>query len=41
MANKVAVIILCYSSSDKRFQQWKRSHLYLINRYSGDFWIGK
>lgn len=25
----------------KRFQQWKRSRLYFINRYSGDSWIGK
>lgn len=25
----------------KRFQQWKRSRLYFINRYSGDCWIGK
>lgn len=24
-----------------RFQQWKRSRIYFINRYSGDFWIGK
>lgn len=25
----------------KRFQQWKRSRLYFINRYSDDSWIGK
>lgn len=25
----------------KRFQQWKRSRLYFINRYSNDFWFGK
>lgn len=25
----------------KRFQHWKRSRLYFINRYSGDSWIGK
>lgn len=25
----------------KRFQQWKRSRLYFIDRYSGDSWIGK
>lgn len=25
----------------KRFQQWKHSRIYFINRYSGDCWIGK
>lgn len=25
----------------KRFQQWKRSRIYFIDRYSGDVWIGK
>lgn len=25
----------------KRFQQWKRSRIYFINRYSGDSWIGR
>jgi len=25
----------------KRFQQWKRSRIYFINRYSDDSWIGK
>lgn len=25
----------------KRFQQWKRSRIYFINRYSEDSWIGK
>lgn len=25
----------------KRFQHWKRSRLYFIDRYSGDSWIGK
>ncbi len=25
----------------KRFQHWKRSRIYFIDRYSGDVWIGK
>lgn len=25
----------------KRFQQWKRSRIYFIDRYSGDSWMGK